>query len=85
MTIISYEPFDKLIASLRNDGLIKEADLLHYLITKVAWTTGSELIGELGQTIKRIEENMSRLSDNSKENIREAMKIVKQVWPNFPE
>ena len=44
----SYAPFDELIASLRMDGLGPEADRLHELIYKVAWTTGSELLGEVG-------------------------------------
>ena len=49
----SYEPFDKLIAGLGKDGLLEEAGLLHQMIYQVAWTTGSELIGELGQTINK--------------------------------
>lgn len=52
---VSYECFDELTASLRNDGLSKEADRLHVLLHEVAWTTGSELLGELGQELKRIE------------------------------
>ena len=85
-TTLSYEPFEKLIASLRNDGLQKEADLLHYLLYKVAWTTGSELIGELGQSIKKMEkQGQPKFSHDTKENIREAMGMVKRVWPDFPE
>ncbi len=83
-TTISYEPFERLIANLRSDGLIREADLLHHMIYKVAWTTGSELVGELGQKIKVIK-GSPKLSDNSKEIIKEAMSVVKQVWPDFPE
>jgi len=87
MTVtISYEPFEKLMVSLRNDGLLTESDKLHYMIHKVAWTTGSELIGELGEVIKIIKkENPHSLSDDSKKNIRESMEIVKRVWPIFPE
>jgi hypothetical protein len=86
MTVtISYEPFDRLIVSLRNDGLLKESDLLHHMIHKVAWTTGSELIGELGQSIKKIrKENPNSLSDDSKKNIQESVEMVKRVWPDFP-
>ena len=87
MTVtISYEPFEKLMVSLRNDGLLTESDKLHYMIHKDAWTTGSELIGELGEVIKIIKkENPHSLSDDSKKNIRESMEIVKRVWPIFPE
>ena len=83
-TTISYEPFERLIAGLRNDGLLKESDLLHHRIHKVAWTTGSELIGELGLSIRKIrKENINRLSADSIKNIEESMKIVKRVWPDF--
>lgn len=87
MTVtISYEPFDRLIISLRNDGLLKESNLLHDMIYEIAWTTGSELIGELGQAIKKIrKESPLSLSDDSKKNMREAMEMVKRVWPDFPE
>jgi hypothetical protein len=87
MTVkISYDPFDKLIASLRNDDLNKEAELLHRMIYKIAWTTGSELIGELGQEIKKISEEKNKsLSHDTKNKIGEAMNMVKRVWPDFPE
>jgi hypothetical protein len=54
---ISYEPFDHLIVCLRNDALQKEAELLHRMIYKIAWTTGSELVGEPGHEIERIHKN----------------------------
>jgi hypothetical protein len=80
----SYEPFEKLIASLGKDGLLKESSLLHNMIHQIAWTTGSELMGELGQTLKRItKENLPRLSDDSREHIREAMEMGRRVWPDF--
>ena len=83
---ISYEPFERLIAGFRQDGFLKEADQLHFLIHKVAWTTGSELIGELGQAIKKIERNsLYAFSDDIKKNIRESMEMVKRIWPDFPE
>jgi hypothetical protein len=86
MTVsVSYDPFERLIASLRNDGFVKEADHIHFLIHEVAWTTGSELIGELGQAIKKIKKHrLNALSSASKMNIRESMGMVKRVWPDFP-
>jgi hypothetical protein len=54
------------------------------MIHQIAWTTGSELMGELGQTLKRIrKENLPRLSDDSREHIREAMEMGRRVWPDF--
>lgn len=86
MATISYQPFDDLISFLRADGLNQQADLLDYLIHKVAWTTGSELIGELGQKIKEIKKNdLNHLSAETKKNMDEGMDMVKVVWPDFPE
>ena len=87
MTVtISYEPFDRLIMSLRHDGLPRESNLLHDMIYGIAWTTGSELIGELGKAIKKIRvESPLSLSDDSKKNMCEAIEMVKRVWPDFPE
>jgi hypothetical protein len=83
--VISYVPFDELISSLREDGLGAEADHLHFLIHKVAWTTGSELVGELGQEMKKLErEHGAMLSATTRAKIEAAFDMVKRVWPGFP-
>ena len=82
---VSYECFDELAASLRNDGLSDEADRLHVLLHEVAWTTGSELLGELGQELKRIEQEGSPTrSSKSIEKIEECFSMVFRVLPGFP-
>jgi len=82
---ISYECFDELIATLRGDGLSDEAAKLHLLLHEVAWTTGSELIGELGQELKEIERSgPSGLSRASEDKIEECFSMVFRVWPDFP-
>jgi hypothetical protein len=50
-----YEAFDDLIRRLRDDGHAEAAAKLHGLFHGVAWTTSSELIGELGQAIRSFE------------------------------
>ena len=81
----SYVPFDELIVSLRADGLGSQADLLHYLIYKVAWTTGSELIGELGQEMKKLEqEHRAMFSTGTAAKLDIAFDVVRRVWPDFP-
>ena len=83
--VISYVPFDELIASLRADGLGSEADRLHCLIHKVAWTTGSELVGELGQEMNKLEQQHgSRLSAGTSAKMKAAFDVVRRVWPDFP-
>jgi len=84
-SVISYVPFDELVASLRADGLADDAERLHFMIHKVAWTTGSELIGELGQTMKEIARNNGgSFSDSTRARMNAAFEMVCQVWPDFP-
>ena len=83
--VISYEPFERFIGSLRADGLAKDADRLHYLIHKVAWTTGSELVGELGQEISKLRrEHGDKFSSSTRDQMEEALQVVARVWPDFP-
>lgn len=83
--VISYVPFDELIASLRADGLSADADRLHFMIHKVAWTTGSELIGELGQAMKDMaREHGDCFSDGTRAKLHTAFEMVIRVWPDFP-
>lgn len=82
---ISYDCFEELIARLRCDGLSTEAERLHVLLHEVAWTTGSELLGELGQQLKEIEQVGSpKLSGDTGEKIAECFRMVFRVWPDFP-
>ena len=83
--MISYVPFEELITSLRADGLGGDADRLYFMIHKVAWTTGSELIGELGQAMKNVaREHGASFSDSTRARIETAFEMVQRVWPNFP-
>jgi hypothetical protein len=83
--VISYVPFNELINSLRADGLGTEAERLHDLIHKVAWTTGSELIGELGQELRKLKrEHRHELSPNTATKLEAAFEMVRRVWPGFP-
>ncbi len=77
---VSDHLFDRLIASLRTDGLSDEADRLYEMIYKTAWTTGSELNGELGLILKRIDKERRRaFSEESKRIMREARKTVRKL------
>jgi hypothetical protein len=83
--VISYVPFEELIASLRDDGLRNEAGRIHYLLHEVAWTTGSELLGELGQEMKKLEQERGvGFSAGTRDKIDAAFEMVSRVWPDFP-
>ena len=51
-----YASIDLLGERLAAAGLSQDAQRLHYPVQKVAWTTGSELLGELGLELKRIQD-----------------------------
>ncbi len=83
--VISYAPFEELIASLRADGLAGHADRLHRLLHGVAWTTGSELIGELGQALKDLaRDHGNSFSDSTRVRMKAAFEMATRVWPDFP-
>jgi hypothetical protein len=83
--VISYAPFDELIASLRADGFSSDADRLHFMIYRVAWTTGSELLGELGQAMREVaREHADSFSDATRASMEAAFEMVRRVWPAFP-
>ncbi len=54
-----YDCFRQLIQGLRDEGFEKAAGRLDYLLNRVAWTTGSELLGELGLAIRDFERTRS--------------------------
>lgn len=82
--VITHDPFERLIVSLRADGLAGDADRLHSLIHEVAWTTGSELVGELGKEIRKIHrEQANKFSSCTRGRMDEAMRWVTRVWPDF--
>lgn len=83
--VISYVPFDELIACLHADGLGTEAARLDHLVHKVPWTTGSELMGGLGQEMRKLEqEHGSKLSAGTRMKVEAAFDMVRRVLPDFP-
>jgi len=71
----SYQCFDTLIAYLRSDGHSETANRLHELLHETAWTSGSELIGELGLAIQGFERTVAEpLSPDLWESIRTCMR-----------
>ena len=78
------EPFDSLVDGLRRDGLAEAADRLHSLLHATAWTTGSELYGELRLELKRIQQTYGkRFRPKTKACFKEAVAAVKKVWPGI--
>ena len=78
-----YECFDELIRRLRAEGHVAPADKLHRLLHEVAWTTGSELIGELGLAILTFQRSMPVVSPDLRRLLDSCSSVVRRQWPNI--
>lgn len=75
---------DPLIAALRADGLEEDAQALHRLVHEMAWTTSSELLGELGLELRRIRSaRRGRLSPSSRQALATALSLADPPFPSF--
>ena len=79
-----YAFVDLLGTRLSEEGLAEHSRELHVLIHEVAWTTGSELLGELGAELKRIQElHEPHLPADVSEAIARSLGFVRQYWPDL--
>jgi hypothetical protein len=82
-TQISYECFDELIAQLRAAGHASTADKLDFMLRRVAWTTGSELLGELGAEILRFQQSTPSTSAAIQQSMNRSLDMVRRIWPEI--
>ena len=59
------------------------ASRLHTLLHETAWTTGSELLGELGLVIVAFEHLRPAASADLKRHLDTCLSLVKRVWPKI--
>jgi hypothetical protein len=78
-----YECFDRLIAALQAEGQIADAQTLHTLLHEVAWTTSSELLGELGLEVIAIRKANPAGGTNLGRALDDCLAAVKRVWPSI--
>ena len=82
-TQTGYECFDELTHQLRAEGCEETAGKLHALLHETAWTTSSELLGELGLAILDFERSVSAVSPELKRRIETCMSLVRRAWPQI--
>jgi hypothetical protein len=71
------------IERLRTSGWPAEADELD-AVTRSAYTTSSEMLGELGRTILRVERGLGpALPDEIAELLRRCLVEIRRVWPGL--
>jgi hypothetical protein len=79
-----YDCFRELIQELRREHFDEVAGKIDLLLNHVAWTTGSELTGELGAAIRDFERAQPAVSPSLRSTLDACMRIVLRVWPDFP-
>ena len=70
---------DAIRNKLRSHGFIEEADRLHTLVHKMAWTTSSELYGELSLALKEIRKERHDLPSDTAAEIRRLIKSIDHI------
>lgn len=75
--------FDDLIASLHAEGHDEDAARLDDLLHHTAWTTGSELLGELGLALVAFKQQNRRLSPALRKQVADCLRIVRLTWPQI--
>ena len=80
---IDYECFEELIRQLRSAGHTSAAQKLDQTLHGVAWTTGSELIGELGAEILVFQRATPEVDAKLQSTLSRCMAMVRRVWPNI--
>jgi len=78
-----YEVFDELIDRLVVEHHDHAAQRLNTLLHEIAWTTGSELIGELGLEILAFEDSTPNVSPELQMLLSRCMRMVRRVWPDI--
>jgi hypothetical protein len=76
------DAFDELIAQLRLHSRADSADALDRLKTS-AWTSSSEMIGELGLAVLRLQSANPPLPAELEPIARRCMNEVRKVWPRL--
>jgi hypothetical protein len=80
---ISYDCFEDLITQLRAEGHARTADILHHRLHVVAWTTGSELLGELGTVILKFQRSTPSISPPLQQALSRSLEMARRVWPDI--
>jgi len=78
-----YGCFRRLIQQLRGEHFDEAAERLDDLLHHTAWTTGDELIGELGLAIRDFQRTRPRLTTGLRASLKECKKMVRHVCGPF--
>ncbi len=75
---------ERAIRSLDECGCADEAARLRELVHEGAWSSSSEMIGDIGLAILAIRDSATdRLSDEAASTLDRCMDMVRRVWPEI--
>jgi hypothetical protein len=75
-----YNHIDSIVELLRTTSLSKSAEKIHFLLHKVAWTTTSELFGELRKEFHSILKQKSEISKENREALNKFITTIDDTW-----
>ena len=75
-----YDHIDEVVEILRTTTLSKSAEKIHHLLHKVAWTTTSELFGELRNEFNSILKVKSDISNEIRKVIKHFVTTIDIAW-----
>jgi hypothetical protein len=78
-----YTHVDEIIESLQEHELSTSADNIHTLLHRTAWTTSTELLGELRIAFyKVLQDDTGRLATTLREDIEQCIAVLEQSLNN---
>lgn len=75
-----YDHIDEIVDLLRTTSLSNSAEKIHYLLHKVAWTTTSELFGELRNEFHHMLKEKSDISEENREALKNFITTIDDAW-----
>jgi len=78
----SCRPFEELVSKLRKRGFDEGAEEIAILMS-LAWTTSSEMIGELGRAVLRFQREHPGVSTDLRDALDRCMNEVRIFWPDI--
>jgi hypothetical protein len=77
-------PYQQLIESLTDDGLLTPAKKLNCLLCEMTWATGSEFLGAFGSEMENIKQSYwNRMSETTQSSFAASARIVLKTWPKM--
>ena len=75
---------DAVIDKLRECGNAARAEELRGIVHETAWSSGSEMLGEIGLCILRIQQSLGREPPAEvSEGLARCLKVVRKTWPDI--